>query len=159
MFGQPKSLPVDKLYLHFNPFKALSHAIRLYKKKEPVQSQDIQVFLVQYTYYWGVVPFYYEEKYNKFILPTDKRSLVCSGGIISVQSLFIFMMFVNLLKGLVSEGFVVTSMNHVFTLFYSCSCIGAGLAHLHTFYKRDAIVQLLNHYGLHIKYLHGKKFI
>ena len=66
-------------------------------------------------------------------------------------------MFVNLLKGLLWNGFVVTSMKHVFTLFYSCSCFGAGLVHLHTFYKREAIVQLLNHYELHIKYLQGMK--
>jgi len=155
MLGKTLHL-VRSLGWHFDPIRATSLILKLYAKKTNVTRRDIQIFFVQYCYFWGTVPFHYDDKTDLFVLPERARRLFCTRLILTLHLIPILALTLNSVNTVLRKGLVVTNLGHIFIYFYTVCCTCAGIAHLQIHYKRREVVELLNSYQRHIKYLHGK---
>ena len=123
---------------HLNPFKAFSIVYTFYTSntnKRPKLRRDIQILFVQYGYAWGVLPFYYDEKRDKYIVHESRSSLFCWFTFMTVYMIITSVLVLAQIKYHFIDKLKISNFNDIVSIFYAMNFFSTGLIHLHTGYK------------------------
>jgi len=143
---------------YFSPSRAIKTFIKFYTEHnyKPKSKRELQILFVDYGHAWGVLPFFYDSSTDTFVLHETKSALFCWLLVIGSYFFTCLVLGVNLFIKFQTQNLVITKISDIMPVFNAACCWSAGLLHLHTAYKRREIVDLLNLYNSHTKYLNRK---
>lgn len=145
--------PKSKFIWHFNPLKALL-VVRDFYEKAIITRRDVQIVLIQFAYYSGILPIYFDGTTDRFMIHKSFQGLFCW----IVWLIFVTVSMFGLIIAQVAayRNFVITNILDIVPLLCTAMLTSVWSIHMHTAVKRLDIVQLINGYNQHVQYLKSK---
>lgn len=145
----------DKFKWNLDITKAYGE-IKHYALIPRVTLHDTQIVLIQFGYYAGILPFYYNPTSDLFVLNKTYKTLfwwILSLAWCTLGSLGLMAFLVH---GIIFDTLVLTNMFDVVAIFLSAGFLTTWLLHLQTLVKRQEMVQILNGYNQHVNHFKRK---
>ena len=140
---------------YLNPIKAYA-LVKDFILKRVITRREAQIILIQFPYYSGTLPFYYDSQTDKFVLNRTFRGLFCWFLLLVISTISCIGITAAVTLKIATTPFQITNIHDVAPPFNLACYIAAIVLHWHTAFKRDDMVQLMNGYHQYVQF-HKRK--